>query len=62
MDESKGLTQEQRDQIKTIVHEVLEDRLRNLATKQELAELARDDDIGEIVKVLEHHNLIVKAD
>ncbi len=62
MTEPKALTQEQRNQIKTIVHEVLNEKLRDLATKEDLAALAREDDIGEIVKVLEHHKLIVKAD
>ncbi len=62
MQEPKVLTQEQRDQIKLIVHEVLEEKLRDLATKADLKELASDDDIGAIVKVLEHHKLIVKAD
>ena len=62
MTEPNALTQEQRNQIKTIVHEVLNERLRDLATKEDLAALAREDDIGEIVKVLQHHKLIVKAD
>lgn len=62
MTEPNALTQEQRNQIKTIVHEVLNEKLRDLATKEDLAALAREDDIGEIVKVLEHHKLIVKAD
>ncbi|MDE2750212.1 MAG: hypothetical protein OXI34_14745 [Chloroflexota bacterium] len=62
MDEPKNLTQEQRNQIKTIVHEVLDEKLRDLATKADLEKLAREDDIGAIVKVLEHHKLIVKAD
>ncbi len=62
MTEPNALTQEQRKQIKTIVHEVLNEKLRDLATKEDLAALAREDDIGEIVKVLEHHKLIVKAD
>lgn len=62
MTEPNALTQEQRDQIKTIVHEVLNEKLRDLATKEDLAAMAREDDIGEIVKVLEHHKLIVKAD
>ena len=62
MQEPKVLTQEQRDQIKLIVHEVLEEKLRDLATKADLEQLARDDDVGAIVKVLEHHKLIVKAD
>ena len=62
MTEPNALTQEQTNQIKTIVHEVLNEKLRDLATKEDLAALAREDDIGEIVKVLEHHKLIVKAD
>lgn len=62
MQEPKVLTQEQRDQIKLIVHEVLEEKLRDLATKADLEQLARDDDISAIVQVLEHHKLIVKAD
>ena len=62
MDEPNDLTQEQRNQIKVIVHEVLEEKLRDLATKADLEEMARVDDIGAIVKVLEHHKLIVKAD
>ncbi len=62
MTEPNALTQEQRNQIKTIVHEVLNEKLRDLATKEDLAALAHEDDIGEIVKVLEHHKLIVKAD
>ena len=62
MQETKVLTQEQRDQIKLIVHEVLEEKLRDLATKADLEQLARDDDISAIVQVLEHHKLIVKAD
>ena len=62
MSEPNDLTLEQRNQIKIIVQEVLEEKLRDLATKADLEELAKDDDIGAIVKVLEHHNLIVKAD
>lgn len=61
MDEPKELTHEQRNQIKAIVHEVLEEKLKDLATKSDLKELAREDDIGTIVKVLEHHKLIVKS-
>lgn len=62
MTEPNALTQEQRNQIKSIVHEVLNEKLRDLATKEDLEALAREDDIGEIVKVLQHHKLIVKAD
>lgn len=62
MTEPNALTQEQRNQIKLIVQEVLNEKMRDLATKEDLAAVAREDDIGEIVKVLEHHKLIVKAD
>lgn len=62
MNEPKELTQEQTTQIKAIVNEVLEEKLRGLATKRDLEQFARDDEIGAIVKVLEHHNLIVKAE
>ena len=62
MEETPNLTQSQRNLIKAVVNELLEEKLRDLPTKADLEELAKADDIGAIVKVLEHHKLIVKAD
>lgn len=62
MKEAPKLTPSQRNLIKAIVNEVLEEKLRDMPTKADLEELAKEDDISAIVKVLEHHKLIVKAD
>lgn len=62
MEETTNLTQSQRNLIKSIVNEILDEKLRDLPTKADLEELAKEDDISAIVKVLEHHKLIVKAD
>ena len=62
MEETPNLTQSQRNLIKAVVKELLEEKLRDLPTRADLEELAKADDIGAIVKVLEHHKLIVKAD
>lgn len=62
VEEAATLTKSQINLIKAIVNELLDEKLRALPTKADIEELAKADDIGAIVKVLEHHNLIVKAD
>ncbi len=62
MDEVNKLSPSQQTLIKAIVNELLEEKLRDVPTKADLEELAKADEIGAIVKVLEHHRLIVKAD
>ncbi len=62
MEETPTLTPSQRNLITAIVNEILEEKLRDLPTKSDLDTFATADDIGAIVKVLEHHKLIVKAD
>lgn len=62
MGEPEDLTQSQKELIKTLVNEALEEKLQELPTRAELAELAKANDVGAIIKVLEHHKLIVPAD
>ena len=62
MDATTEFTETQKAFIKSVVHEALDERLRDLPTRADLEELAKDSDIGAIVRILEHHGLIIKAD